>query len=144
MPFAIDRETLVAGARRNDLKINIHALDVGEKFSFDLREDSFKRRGKWIDYVEGAARCVNERFTLKNGADLIFSSDVPIGAGLSSSAALEVSIGFALLSLNEFKINRTGLAFAAQRAEHEFAGVRSGIMDQFASVFRRKKSRAAA
>ncbi len=138
LPFAIDRETLVAGARRDDLKINVHALDVGEKFSFDLREEAIKRRGNWIDYVEGAARCVGERFGLKSGADLIFSSDVPVGAGLSSSASLEISVGYALLALNDIEINRTVLAFAAQRAEHEFVGVRSGIMDQFASAFGRK------
>jgi galactokinase len=138
LPFAIDCETLVAGVARDDLKINVHALDVGEKFSFDLREKAVKRRGNWIDYIEGAVRCVGKRFTIRNGADLIFSSDVPVGAGLSSSAALEISVGFALLSLNEIEINRTELAFAAQRAEHEFVGVRSGIMDQFASAFGKK------
>ncbi len=138
LPFAIDRETFAAGAVRDDLKITIHALDVGESFSFDLSDEAVKRRGNWIDYVEDAARCVNRRFALKNGADLIFTSDVPVGAGLSSSAALEVSVGFALLSLNEIEINRKELAFAAQKAEHEFVGVRSGIMDQFASVFGEK------
>ncbi|MGC2238529.1 MAG: galactokinase [Pyrinomonadaceae bacterium] len=137
-PFAIDRETFVAGAARQGLKINVHALDVGEVFSFDLRDETFGRRGNWIDYVEGAARCVNKRFALRRGADLIFSSTVPIGAGLSSSAALEVSVGFALLALSEIEINRKELAFAAQEAEHEFVGVRSGIMDQFASVFGEK------
>lgn len=139
LPFAIDRETLVAGAKREDTKINVHALDVGENFAFDLRDgEAVKRRGNWIDYVEGAARCVNDAFNLTTGADLIFSSDVPIGAGLSSSAALEVSVGYALVALNEIEIDPKKLAFAAQRAEHEFVGVRSGIMDQFASVFSEK------
>lgn len=135
LPFAISRETLVAGARREDTKVNVRALDIGAKFSFDLRAAAVKRRGSWIDYIEGAARCVDEVFDLRTGADLIFSSDVPIGAGLSSSAALEVSIGFALLALNEIEVDRQKLAFAAQHAEHEFVGVYSGIMDQFASVF---------
>ncbi|HEY0429527.1 MAG TPA: galactokinase [Pyrinomonadaceae bacterium] len=134
LPFAINREVLAAGAGRADTKINVHALDVDDFFSFDLRDAAVKRRGNWIDYVEGAARCVEKRFALTRGADLIFSSTVPIGAGLSSSAALEVSIGFALLALNEIEINRKELAFAAQEAEHEFVGIRSGIMDQFASV----------
>jgi galactokinase len=65
----------------------------------------------------------------------VISSDVPIGAGLSSSAALETSIGFALLSLSDIRIEREMLAFAAQKAEHEYAGTKSGIMDQFASSF---------
>jgi galactokinase len=138
LPFAIDRETLVAGAVREDSKINVHALDVGESISFDLRDKAVKRRGNWIDYVEGTARCLQKRFPLKHGADLVFSSSVPIGAGLSSSAALEISIGFALLSLNDVEVEREQLAFAAQEAEHEFVGIRSGIMDQFASVLCRK------
>jgi galactokinase len=135
LPFAIDRATFVAGARREgDTKINVHALDVGEVFSFDLRDEAGRRRGRWIDYVEGAARCVEKRFAPISGADLVFSSSVPIGAGLSSSAALEVSIGFALLALSGIEIDRKELAFAAQEAEHEFVGIRTGIMDQFASV----------
>lgn len=134
LPFAIDRETLVAGAARGDSKINASALDVGESVSFDLRGDAVKRRGNWIDYVEGTARCIKNRFQLNKGADLIFSTTVPIGSGLSSSAALEISMGFALLSLNDIGIERKQLAFAAQEAEHEFVGIRSGIMDQFASV----------
>jgi galactokinase len=135
LPFAIDREVLVAGKTRTDSKINVHALDIDEFFSFDLQTKAVKLRGSWADYVEGAARCLEKRFALTRGADLIFSSSVPIGAGLSSSAALEVSIGFALLALGEIEINLKELAFAAQEAEHEFVGIRSGIMDQFASVF---------
>ncbi len=135
LPFAIDREFSVAGAAREDSKINVHALDVGEFFAFDLTDEPIKRRGNWIDYVEGVIRSLQKRFDFSRGANLMFSSTVPIGAGLSSSAALEVSVGFALLALNEIEIDREKLAFAAQEAEHEFVGIRSGIMDQFASVF---------
>jgi galactokinase len=138
LPFALARETCVAGAARDDTTINVHALDVGESFSFDLDGEAVRQRGSWVDYVEGAARCVKESFALARGADLLISSTVPIGAGLSSSAALEVSVGFALLALNEIDIDLQKLAFAAQRAEHEFVGIRSGIMDQFASVFCRE------
>lgn len=134
LPFAIDRETVVAARLRNDLKVNVHALDVGELATFDLHEPA-KKHGNWIDYVEGTARSLYERFNLKHGADIVFSSSVPIGGGLSSSAALEVSIGFALLSLNRIEYDKKDLAFAAQRAEHEYVGIRSGIMDQFTSVF---------
>jgi galactokinase len=134
LPFAIDREALAAGAARTDTRINAFALDINETFTFDLRDEAVKQRGNWQDYVEGTARSLDKYFNLRHGADLVFSSTVPIGAGLSSSAALEVSIGFALHSLNEIKVNPKELAFAAQEAEHEFVGIRSGIMDQFASV----------
>jgi galactokinase len=135
LPFAIDRHSLTAGAVRDDSLINVHALDIGENFSFDLNGEPMRRRGSWKDYIEGTARSVKKRFNIERGADLAFSSSVPIGAGLSSSAAIEVSAGFALLALNGIEIDREQLAFAAQEAEHDFVGIRSGIMDQFASVF---------
>ncbi len=135
LPFAIDRETLVAGAVRDDTKINFHALDVDESFTLDLRDEPIKQRGNWRDYAEGIVRCLQKRFEITHGADFVFSTSIPIGAGLSSSAALEVSIGFALLALNDLEIDRKELAFAAQEAEHDFVGIRSGIMDQFASAF---------
>jgi galactokinase len=135
LPFAIDRATVAAGVVRNDSLINVSALDVDEAATIDLGEPGVKRRGTWLDYVEGSARCARERIGFDRGADIVFSSTVPIGSGLSSSAALEVSIGYALLSLNGEKIDRKELAFASQQAEHEFVGIRSGIMDQFTSAF---------
>lgn len=135
LPFAIDRETLMAGTPRPDTMINIRALDVNDSISFDLRDPAVKRRGSWVDYVEGTVRCLQKRFDLQNGADIIFASTVPSGAGLSSSAALEVSMGYAILSLNGLEVDRGELVFAAQQAEHEFVGARTGIMDQFTSVF---------
>lgn len=137
MPFAIDRATIVAGAARDDRKINAVALDLKENATIDLDAEPQRKRKSWVDYVEGTARSVEERFGRIGGADILITSDVPIGSGLSSSAALEVSIGFALLSLSDVEIDRKDLAFAAQKAEHEYAGVRSGIMDQFASAFSR-------
>ena len=135
LPFAIDRATVAAGVVRNDSLINVSALDVDEAATIDLGEPGVKRRGTWLDYVEGSARCARERIGFDRGANIVFSSTVPIGSGLSSSAALEVSIGYALLSLNGEKIDRKELAFASQQAEHEFVGIRSGIMDQFTSAF---------
>ena len=138
LPLAIDRACLVAGTMREDTKIEIHALDIDETASFDLKSSAIKRRGNWRDYVEGIVRCLQKKFDLRSGANLIFSSDVPLGAGLSSSAALTVSIGFALLSLAKIEFDRREIIFAAQETEHEFVGIRSGIMDQFASVVSRK------
>jgi len=138
MPFAIDRATIVAGTKRADRKIQAVALDMNESASIDLDAQPQKQRKSWIDYFEGTARCVEEKFGRIGGANIVISSNVPIGSGLSSSAALETSIGFALLSLADIEIDREKLAFAAQKAEHEYAGIRSGIMDQFASSFCKK------
>ena len=138
MPFAIDRATIVAGRKRNDRRIEAIALDLNETATIDLDAEPKKRRDTWIDYVEGTARCVEEKFGRIGGADILISSDVPIGSGLSSSAALEVSVGITLLSISNIEIDRQKLAFAAQKAEHEYAGTRSGIMDQFAACFGEK------
>jgi galactokinase len=137
MPFAIDRDTLTAGVARRDTIINVNALETDERATIDLAGVAVKRRGTWLDYVEGTARSLQDRFGLNTGADLVFTSTVPIGSGLSSSAALEVSIGYALLVLAGIDIDREKLALAAQYAEHEFVGIRSGIMDQFTSTFAR-------
>jgi galactokinase len=135
MPFAIDRHTLVAASLRDDTVLNVVARDLDKSASLDLGNEPIKRRGDWIDYVEGTARCVAKDFGDVRGADMIITSTVPMGGGLSSSAALEVSVGLAMLSLNDKDVDRKRLAFAAQKAEHEFVGTRSGIMDQFTSVF---------
>src|SRR5688572_3915903 len=135
MPFAIDRDTIVAAAARHDTKVNAVALDLNESVTVDLAGPAQKLRRSWVDYVEGTARCAAERFGPIGGADLVITSTVPIGAGLSSSAAIEVAVGVALLSLSGYEIDRRELAFSAQQAEHKFVGTRSGIMDQFTSAF---------
>jgi galactokinase len=133
MPFAIDRATIVAATKRPDRKIEAFALDMNESATIDLDAEPKKQQKSWTDYVEGTARCAEESFGRITGANILITSNVPIGAGLSSSAAIEISVGFALLSLSEIEVDREKLAFAAQKAEHEYAGTRSGIMDQFAS-----------
>lgn len=138
MPFAIDRETIVAGAVRGDTTLRVYASDLDESVEIDLNSPPVTKRGSWVDYVEGTARSVAKSFGAIRGADLLISSSVPIGGGLSSSAALEVSVGFALLSLNDIPIDGKKLAFSAQRAEHEFVGIRSGIMDQYTATFARE------
>lgn len=134
LPFAIDRDTVVAATPRNDTRVNVVAMDVGEESTFDLDAEPQRLRRSWIDYVEGAIRCAYERFYVRKGIDLAFSSTVPIGSGLSSSAALEVSVGFAALSLAGAAIDLKALALASQRAEHEFVGAKTGIMDQYTSA----------
>ncbi len=138
LPMALDRETVVAGAVREDTRVRVHSLDLNRAGEFDLKAQGEKRRGSWLDYVEGMARVLQERGASVRGADLMIHSDVPIGAGLSSSAALEISVGLAFLSLSEQPVDLKTLALAAQRTEHEYVGIRSGIMDQLVSALGRR------
>lgn len=135
LPVAIDRETIAGARLRSDRTVFVFACEKNESITFDLDEAGIKRRGSWVDYVEGSIRSLDATAKLRNGADIVISSSVPIGGGLSSSAALEVSAIFAVASLNGTKATPEDMAFAAQKAEHEYVGTRSGIMDQFASVF---------
>ncbi|HYP50580.1 MAG TPA: galactokinase [Pyrinomonadaceae bacterium] len=138
LPMAIDREAVVAAAPRRDSLFRIYALDVNDAKEFDLNDEPQRLRGTWLDYIEGTIRLLKAKFPkLTTGADICFSSSVPIGAGLSSSAALEISAGFAVLTLNEIGVNRIVLARAAQQAEHEFVGAKIGIMDQLTSALGR-------
>jgi len=135
LPTAIDKET-IAGARiRSDRTVAVYACEKDESVTIDLDGPGEKRRGSWVDYVEGAIRCIDEIAKLPRGAEIVISSSIPIGSGLSSSAALEVSVALAMAKLNEIDISSEDIAFASQKAEHDYVGTRSGIMDQFASVF---------
>lgn len=131
MPVAIDRYTTVTAAPRGDRRI--HAASAGYTHSVDIELDAPGDRptGTWSDYVRGVAAILERRGHRLIGADLTIASDVPPGAGLSSSAALEVATGAALLAAAGHAIDPTELALACQQAEHEFAGTRCGIMDQF-------------
>ena len=135
MPFAIDLHTVVAASVRDDSMLNVVARDLDDETTIDLHDEPRTKRDSWIDYVEGTVRCVAKEFGDIRGADMIITSSVPIGGGLSSSAAIEISVGLAVLELSGVEVDRKRLAFAAQRAEHEFVGTRSGIMDQFTSAF---------
>ncbi|MFN7945371.1 MAG: galactokinase [Blastocatellia bacterium] len=137
LPMAIDRSTFVAAAERADRLIRVYSLTLAEQFEFDPDLPPMPRRGIWPDYVEGVARVLEENGQRLTGADLLIDSEVPTGAGLSSSAALEVSAGLALLSLAGATIDRTALALAGQQAEHKYVGANVGIMDQMAAVHSR-------
>jgi galactokinase len=134
LPMAIDRSTLVAASPREDRLVNVHSLNREESFTFDLDRPGEPRRGLWLDYVEGVARALESRGARLRGADLMLISDVPEGAGLSSSAALEVSTGLALASLSNSEVDPVTLALAGQQAEHTYVGTMCGIMDQFVAA----------
>jgi galactokinase len=138
LPMAIDRQTVVAGAARDDRRVRVRSLNMDESAEFDLDEAGRSRRGVWLDYVEGVARVLEARSIRLSGSDLVIASDVPAGAGLSSSAALEISVGLALVALSGAEIDPTALALAGQAAEHEYVGTRCGIMDQFTVAHARR------
>lgn len=138
MPMAIDYGTTVAAAACDNRRVRVRSLNRNESFEFDLDGAGGRARHSWLDYVEGVARVLESRGALLSGADLLIESDVPVGAGLSSSAALEISVGLALLGLSGAEVDRVALALAGQRAEHEYVGTMCGIMDQLVVTLGRK------
>lgn len=140
LPMAIDRETAVAAARRDDRKIRVHSINLAETAEFDLDRQMDRQPGFWLNYVEGVARLLERQNVKLNGADLLIESDVPGGAGLSSSAALEIVAGLALTKIAGKSVDGKALALIGQQAEHEFVGAKVGIMDQFVSANAQKGS----
>jgi galactokinase len=136
LPIAIRERTRVAAASRPDRIIRAYSQSLKKERSFSL-DEPWQRRGKWLDYVEGMARSLVARGVPVGGADLMIGSDVPPGAGLSSSAALELSVGQALLSLASHTMPPRDLALAGQAAEHDYVGVNCGLMDQLVSALGR-------
>ena len=133
LPCAIEFSTRAAVAPRADQKLVLHSAEFSEQFEFDLTNLPQKPSGKWSDYVVGVAIMLRQAGHLPHGANLLVHGQVPIGAGLSSSAAIEVATALALLSLSGTKLSLPEVAKLCQRAENEFVGARVGIMDQFVS-----------
>jgi len=133
LPAAIDRDVVTVGAPLPDAGIRVLAVDTGEEDTFTPLE-RFPRAAGWISYVRGVARLLAEMGVRIPGATLAVAGDVPIGAGLSSSAALEVSVATALLGLAQRTLPQLQLVELCHQAESEFAGVQCGIMDQLVSV----------
>ncbi|MGC1437991.1 MAG: galactokinase [Terriglobales bacterium] len=133
MPAALDLYTYVAVSPRPDRRLRIYSENLGEACELELDLIRPGRSGHWSDYVRGIAGVLESSGYRLRGADLAIMSEVPLGAGLSSSAALEVSTGFALLSSSQISVDLTTVAKMCQQAEHLYAEMRCGIMDQFIS-----------
>jgi galactokinase len=133
MPVAIDLSTWIAIAPRGDRRIAVYSDNLSEGVEFDLDEGEPRARGHWSDYVRGVAVMLGRAGHRLPGANLLVCSELPIGSGLSSSAAIEVAAGFGLLDTADYNIDYVELAKLCQRAESEFVGMRCGIMDQFIS-----------
>lgn len=137
-PGAIDK-VLMAAIRPNDTdRVNLFSIDIDEAVNFGLEEADAPTQ-QWARYIFGVAREIIKRGGTVRGFDAVFAGNVPLGAGLSSSAALESCFAFALNDLfNRGAIEKYELARIGQSTEHNYCGVNCGIMDQFASVFGRK------
>jgi len=131
LPAAIDLACRVVAAPRDDDRLVIHSESVGATFTARLGDAARSRQ--WSDYPLGVAWSLQRDGYALRGADLLIDSNVPIGAGLSSSAAIEVAVGYALLDVAGHAVDRKRLALACQFAENEFVGARCGIMDQYVS-----------
>ena len=137
-PGAIDK-VILADIRPNGTDtVNVYSIDIDEEAHFGLKEEDAPTQ-QWARYIFGVCREVIKRGGVVNGFDATFAGNVPLGAGLSSSAALGSCFAFALNDLfNGNTIDKFELAKIGQSTEHNYCGVNCGIMDQFASVFGKK------
>lgn len=132
LPMAIDRGVWIALRPRKDGKVRIFSLDLEAESAFEL--DSLRHGGDWIEYPKGvASELMKAGYQLK-GFDAVMRGDVPRGAGLSSSAAVELAVARAFASVSDFEWDAPLMARIAQKAENEWVGVNCGIMDQMASA----------
>jgi len=137
LPAAIDKAIYVAISPRHDETIKLYSGEFEENFETSLSQLKPTDKG-WPNYILGVADQLKKSKYKISGFNLAIDGDVPIGSGLSSSAAVECATAFALNQVFELGIDRKNIALIGQQAEHVFAGVRVGIMDQFASVFGKK------
>jgi len=133
MPAAVGFSTHVGISPRSDGKLLVHSDEFPGNFEFEVHRLPERRTGEWCDYILGVASVLRERDCLPSGANLLVHGEVPIGAGLSSSAAIEVASALALLSLGNNQLSLPEIAKLCRCAENEFVGARVGIMDQFVS-----------
>jgi galactokinase len=138
LPAAIDKAAYLAMSLREDDEIHLVAQDLDETYRSSIHDLKPSSDVNWANYLLGAAAQFVKRNIPLKGFNAILTSDVPMGAGLSSSAAVECATVFALNELLQAKLDRLTMVQMAQKAEHEFAGVMCGIMDQFASMMGKK------
>lgn len=134
MPAALDFASLIAAAPRDDARLVLRSTHFDEEVSYPLEDGAARKAGHWSDYMRGVAVVLRGEGFPIGGATLMLEGNVPMGAGLSSSASVEVATALALLTLSGVTLSRPRIAQLCQRAENEFVGMRCGIMDQFISA----------
>ena len=139
LPGAIDKAMYCEIKPNGTDRIRAYALDLNESSEFGLKEED-KPGQQWACYIFGVVREMQKKGKTISGFDIVISGDVPLGAGMSSSAALESAVGFALNDLFNLGFTRPELATIGQMTEHHYVGVKCGIMDQFASCLGKEGS----
>ena len=134
LPAAIDKAIYLAISKREDQEVHLIAADLADNFSVALNNLSFSQQ-TWSNYLIGVVDQLQKNGYELGGFNAVVAGDVPLGAGLSSSAAVECATVFALNELFELRLSKIEMVRLAQKAENEFVGVKCGIMDQFASMF---------
>lgn len=139
LPGAIDKAMYCEIKANGTDKVKAYALDLDESANFGLGENDLPAKS-WAKYIYGVCREMIKKGAAGKGFDIVFAGDVPLGAGMSSSAALESCIGFAINDMYGLGFDRFELAKIGQATEHNYVGVKCGIMDQFASCFGKEGS----
>lgn len=139
LPAAVDKAVYFVIAPRNDDKVILYAVDLDDTYEFSI-DDLAKPEADWTHYQLSILDQLKKHNLTAGGFQAVFGGDVPVGAGLSSSAALECCLLFALNEMNDLKLDRFDIVKMAQKAENEYVGVQCGIMDQFASAFGKEES----
>jgi galactokinase len=137
-PAAIDKGINAAFGKSDSELCKVIALDIEESYEFTLDNIARLENGDWRNYVLGVIKGVLDAGKKLTPFNLVFGGDIPEGAGLSSSAALENAVVFGLNELFDLGLSKEEMIFISQKAEHSFVGVKCGIMDQFASMFGQK------
>ncbi len=137
LPMAIDAEIIFVGSIREDSEVHVYSRDFQTKSVFDLENFSKSQQATWSNYIRGVCAKFLE-FTQLKGMNIVLQGNVPQGAGLSSSAALEIGVAVLIRKLNQLDTSDVDLVKLAQKAENEFVGVNCGIMDQFISMLGKK------
>ena len=137
-PAAIDKGIVAAVAKSSSEKSTIIALNTNERFEFSINNKAPLGNGSWQNYILGVVLEIQKTKKRIENFNLVFNGDIPIGAGLSSSAALENSVVFALNQLFSLGFTKKEMILVSQKAEHNYVGVKCGIMDQYASMFGQK------
>ncbi|SHG02482.1 galactokinase [Flavobacterium defluvii] len=133
LPAAIDKVICFAFEKSNSKKSKIIAIDLNEEFEIDLTEEVKLSDVVWTNYIRGVIKQLQDKEFSFDGFNCVFSSNIPVGSGLSSSAALECGTIFGIKQLFDLKIEKVDIALLGQKAEH-WVGINCGIMDQFSSV----------
>lgn len=133
LPAAIDKVICFALKKNNSKKSKIIAIDLNEEFEIDLSQEVKLNDIVWTNYIRGVIKQLQDNGFSFEGFNCVFSSNIPVGSGLSSSAALECGMIFGIQQLFDLKIEKVDIALLGQKAEH-WVGINCGIMDQFSSV----------